>query len=93
MVGHRLGLLQRFRRILALPLLRINFQLSWLRGVGAAVFFFGGVLPLVWFMVSRWFRLKPAQDATERVVVPPTVLAVADVPGHAERVFETAGEQ
>jgi len=65
---------------------------TWLRGFGAALFFFGGVLPIVWFMVTRWFSLKPAQDAEERLVVPPTVLAVADVPGHREQVFETAGE-
>jgi len=65
---------------------------TWLRGFGAALFFFGGVLPLVWFMVTRWFSLKPAQDAEERLVVPPTVLAVADVPGHREEVLETADE-
>ena len=68
-----------------------TFQMfTWLRGAGAAVFFFGGVLPLVWFMVSRWFSLKPAMDAKERLVVPPTVLAVAEVPGHKEDVLETA---
>jgi len=65
---------------------------TWLRGFGAALFFFGGVLPLVWFMVTRWFSLKPAMDAQERLVVPPTVLAVADVPGHREEVLKTAGE-
>jgi nitric oxide reductase subunit B len=66
---------------------------TWLRGFGAALFFFGGVLPLVWFMVSRWFGLKPAQDARERVVVPPTVLAVADVPGHTEKVLESTSSE
>ncbi|MCC6202278.1 MAG: cbb3-type cytochrome c oxidase subunit I [Gammaproteobacteria bacterium] len=55
------------------------FQLlTWLRGVGVVVFVVGGVIPLVWFMVSRWIRLKPRQEGADRFVVPPTVLAVAD---------------
>jgi nitric oxide reductase subunit B len=55
-----------------------TFQtLTWLRGVGVAVFVVGGVLPLVWFMVSRWFRLRPAQSPEEQFVVPQSVLAVA----------------
>jgi nitric oxide reductase subunit B len=54
------------------------FQTStWLRGFGVAVFVCGGLLPLIWFMVSRWFCLKPVQDAQESFVVPPTVLAQA----------------
>lgn len=53
---------------------------TWLRGVGVAVFIFGGVIPLVWFMVSRWVDLKAAEPAGEPFVVPPTVLAVA--PGY-----------
>jgi nitric oxide reductase subunit B len=52
-------------------------QLTWLRGVGVVVFVVGGVLPLVWFMVSRWFSLKPAQSVEESFVVPPSVLAMA----------------
>jgi nitric oxide reductase subunit B len=34
-------------------------MLTWLRGIGASVFFFGGVIPLTWFIVSRALSLKP----------------------------------
>jgi nitric oxide reductase large subunit len=55
-----------------------TFQMfTWLRGIGIAVFFVGGVLPLTWFMVTRWFTLKPAQTPSEMFVVPESVLAVA----------------
>ncbi|MAG58959.1 MAG: nitric-oxide reductase [Planctomycetes bacterium] len=50
---------------------------TWMRGIGVAVFVIGGVLPLTWFMVTRWFHLKPAQTAEEQFVVPQSVLAVA----------------
>jgi nitric oxide reductase subunit B len=53
---------------------------TWLRSIGVAVFVIGGVLPLIWFMVTRWVHLKPALPATENFVVPPTVLAVAPAP-------------
>ena len=33
-------------------------SLTWMRGIGASVFFFGGVLPLTWFISSRSFSLK-----------------------------------
>ncbi|MCA0365701.1 MAG: cbb3-type cytochrome c oxidase subunit I [Bacteroidetes bacterium] len=36
----------------------IFHQLTWLRGVGAMVFFLGGVSPLTWFMVTRIRGLK-----------------------------------
>lgn len=52
--------------------------LTWLRGVGTLAFVFGGVIPLVWFMVSRWTRLKPAQTPAEEFVVPRSVLAMAE---------------
>lgn len=52
--------------------------LTWLRGVGVVIFICGGVLPLTWFMVSRWFWLKPAQSPEELYVVPKSVLAVAE---------------
>ncbi len=56
-----------------------TFQLfTYLRGIGIAVFVLGGVLPLVWFMVTRWFRLKPARTTSEPFVVPPSVLAIAN---------------
>lgn len=51
--------------------------LTWLRGFGVVIFILGGVFPLMWFMVSRWFALKPPQAAAESFVVPPSVLAVA----------------
>jgi nitric oxide reductase subunit B len=61
-----------------------TFQVyTWLRGIGVAVFVLGGVLPLVWFMVTRWFTLKPAQTTAEQFIVPRSVLAVAGAPGPA----------
>lgn len=33
-------------------------SLTWMRGIGASVFFFGGVIPLTWFIVSRANALK-----------------------------------
>ncbi|MCI0539518.1 MAG: cbb3-type cytochrome c oxidase subunit I [Verrucomicrobiales bacterium] len=55
------------------------FQIfTWLRGVGVLVFVLGGVIPLVWFMVSRWFKLKVVQTADEQFVVPRSVLAMAE---------------
>lgn len=32
--------------------------LTWMRIVGGAIFFVGGVIPLTWFVVSNWKRLK-----------------------------------
>lgn len=32
--------------------------LTWMRGIGATVFFFGGVIPLTWFIVTRVRSLK-----------------------------------
>ena len=49
---------------------------TWMRGVGIMVFFFGGVLPLVWFMVTRWFDLGIPQTREEQFVVPKSVLAL-----------------
>ncbi len=41
-------------------------SLTWLRGIGATVFFVGGVIPLTWFIVSRMNSLKSkAIDITE----------------------------
>ena len=34
--------------------------LTWLRIVGGSLFVVGGVVPLVWFMVSRWTSIKPS---------------------------------
>ncbi len=56
-----------------------TFQMfTLLRGVGVTIFTIGGVIPLVWFMVSRWFNLRTAQTSSEQLVVPKSVLAVAE---------------
>ncbi len=55
---------------------------TWLRAPGVVLFFFFGVLPLVYFMVSRSFMLKPAQTQQEQFVVPPSVLAFAGPSGN-----------
>jgi len=36
--------------------------LTWMRGIGASVFLFGGVLPLTWFIVSRARSLKKGRE-------------------------------
>lgn len=33
-------------------------SLTWMRGIGATLFFFGGILPIAWFILSRWGALK-----------------------------------
>lgn len=69
-----------------------TFQMfTWLRGVGIVVFVIGGVIPLVWFMVSRWATLKPAQTPQEQFVVPPSVLAVARQSIITKHVATSAG--
>ena len=37
--------------------------LTWLRGIGASVFLFGGVIPLTWFIVTRSRSLKKGRDS------------------------------
>lgn len=37
-------------------------SLTWLRGIGATLFLFGGVIPLTWFIVSRANSLKTGID-------------------------------
>jgi nitric oxide reductase subunit B len=34
--------------------------LTWMRAVGGTVFFFGGVIPLLYFMITRMNSLKAA---------------------------------
>lgn len=59
-----------------------SFQLfTMLRGIGVTLFVVGGVFPLVWFMITRWFDLRPEQTAAEQFVVPRSVLAVTGVAG------------
>jgi len=38
-------------------------SLTWLRGIGASIFLFGGVCPLTWFIVSRARSLKKSTEA------------------------------
>ncbi|MBK8699260.1 MAG: cbb3-type cytochrome c oxidase subunit I [Saprospiraceae bacterium] len=42
-------------------------SLTWLRGIGATVFFFGGVTPLTWFIVSRLRSLKASSASIEEM--------------------------
>lgn len=50
-------------------------KLTWMRGIGASVFFFGGVLPLTWFIVASVRSLKKSvndvsqMDRSELMVV------------------------
>jgi nitric oxide reductase subunit B len=48
--------------------------LTWLRAVGGVWFTLGGIVPVVWFMLSRWRALKPAE-----AVAPETFVAVPPV--------------
>ena len=41
-------------------------SLTWLRGIGAFVFFFLGVIPFTWFVVSRANSLKPSTKKAEQ---------------------------
>jgi len=40
-------------------------SLTWLRGIGASIFFLGGVTPLTWFVISRLNSLKPNAENIE----------------------------
>jgi nitric oxide reductase subunit B len=42
-------------------------KLTWLRGIGASVFFFGGVIPLTYFIVSRVRSLKSKTDQIQEM--------------------------
>jgi nitric oxide reductase subunit B len=54
-----------------------TFQaLAWLRGVGITLFFVGGVLPVAWFLASRWRGLKPLQTEAEERSAPATLLGL-----------------
>jgi len=45
-------------------------SLTWMRGIGATLFFFGGVIPLTWFIVSRIRSLKTPTDALVELDTP-----------------------
>jgi nitric oxide reductase subunit B len=51
---------------------------TWLRSIGVTLFVCGGVLPLTWFMLTRWCSLKPSQSGAECFVVPESVLAAPE---------------
>ena len=40
-------------------------SLTWMRGIGASVFLFGGVIPLTWFIVTRVRSLKKGRVSFE----------------------------
>jgi nitric oxide reductase subunit B len=42
-------------------------SLTWMRGIGATIFFFGGVIPLTWFIVSRVNSLKSNAGSVEEM--------------------------
>ncbi|MCZ2130713.1 MAG: nitric-oxide reductase, partial [Bacteroidia bacterium] len=42
-------------------------SLTWLRGIGATVFFFGGVIPLTWFIVKSIGKLKDPASSVEEM--------------------------
>ncbi|NUQ24142.1 MAG: cbb3-type cytochrome c oxidase subunit I [Saprospiraceae bacterium] len=45
-------------------------SLTWMRGIGATLFFFGGVIPLTWFIVSRIRSLKTPTDTFASIDTP-----------------------
>lgn len=57
--------------------------LTWLRGIGATIFFLGGVIPLAWFMITRILSLKDAKtgtdvdDFSDRPTMKPKTTAIA----------------
>ncbi|KXK21991.1 MAG: nitric oxide reductase qNor type [Bacteroidetes bacterium OLB12] len=51
-------------------------SLTWLRIIGGSIFVLGGVIPLTWFIVSKWNMLKPVKK------ISPDTLAANN--GHAQ---------
>jgi nitric oxide reductase subunit B len=41
---------------------------TWLRGIGATVFYFGGVLPLTWFVITRIRSVKTWKPEGSKVI-------------------------
>ena len=54
-------------------------QVTWMRGIGACVFFFTGVLPLTWFIVSRAGALKTHTHKVEELEDEPVEEETEDV--------------
>lgn len=61
---------------------------TWMRVIGGSMFFWGGVIPLAWFMITRLRDLKPAQVQDEKAVfvADSSVLAAVVNGVHFERV-------
>lgn len=57
--------------------------LTWLRGIGVVLFITGGVIPISWFMVTRWSALR----YSARAELPPRVIEK-----HAPMPVRTADE-
>ena len=60
--------------------------LTWLRGIGVVLFICGGVIPLAWFMVTRWVRLRGA----ESIGLPPRVSEAHPAPLSVQEAFSGA---
>ena len=41
---------------------------TWLRGIGASIFYFGGVLPLTWFIVTRALSVKTWSPVESNII-------------------------
>ena len=54
---------------------------TWLRGIGATVFYAGGVIPLVWFVITRMNSIKKWQ---------PEVAGVPDIEPLPEPMLQEA---
>ena len=62
-------------------------SLTWLRGIGATVFFAGGVIPLTWFIVSRVKSLKSKARSIEEMDPQPVSINKHEVVSEEEMVF------
>lgn len=49
---------------------------AWLRGIGILLFVVGGVVPIAWFLVTRWAALKPSAGPGTTDRLPDTLLAL-----------------
>ncbi|HQW01796.1 MAG TPA: cbb3-type cytochrome c oxidase subunit I, partial [Saprospiraceae bacterium] len=54
---------------------------TWLRGIGATVFYAGGVIPLVWFVITRMNSIKKWQ---------PEVAGIPDIEPSPEPILQEA---
>jgi nitric oxide reductase subunit B len=61
-------------------------SLTWMRGIGATVFFCGGVIPLTWFIVSRWNSLKAKTNNIQEMDATIALEIEKGVPSEKEEV-------